>query len=44
MEKLVNDFYFGLFFWQIIILVVLILLLKKFEWKPILDALNSREQ
>lgn len=44
MEKLVNDFSFGLFFWQIIILVVLILLLKKFAWKPILDSLNSREQ
>ena len=44
MEKLVNDFSFGLFFWQIIILVVLVLLLKKFAWKPILDALNAREQ
>ncbi|MCC8359576.1 MULTISPECIES: F0F1 ATP synthase subunit B [Salinimicrobium] len=44
MEKLVNDFSFGLFFWQIIILVVLIALLRKFAWKPILDALNSREQ
>ena len=44
MEKLWNDFSFGLFFWQIIILVVLILLLKKFAWKPILDSLNSREE
>ena len=44
MEKLVNDFSFGLFFWQIIILVVLIVLLKKFAWKPILDALNDRER
>ncbi|MGB8374781.1 MAG: F0F1 ATP synthase subunit B, partial [Salegentibacter sp.] len=30
MDKLVNDFSFGLFFWQVAILVVLILLLKKF--------------
>ncbi|MCX2838837.1 F0F1 ATP synthase subunit B [Salinimicrobium sp. MT39] len=44
MEKLVNDFSFGLFFWQIIILVVLVALLAKFAWKPILDALNEREQ
>ncbi len=44
MEKLINDFSFGLFFWQIAILVVLVLLLKKFAWKPILDALNEREQ
>lgn len=44
MEKLVNDFSFGLFFWQIIILITLVLLLKKFAWKPILDALNAREQ
>lgn len=44
MEKLVNDFSFGLFFWQIIILVTLVLLLRKFAWKPILEALNSREE
>lgn len=43
MEKLINDFSFGLFFWQALILVVLILLLRKFAWKPILDSLNSRE-
>lgn len=44
MDKLVNDFSFGLFFWQIIILVVLIVLLRKFAWQPILDSLNAREQ
>lgn len=44
MEKLINQFEFGLFFWQIIIFVGLILLLKKFAWKPILDAVNEREQ
>jgi F-type H+-transporting ATPase subunit b len=43
MEKLINDFSFGLFFWQTIIFIVLIFLLKKFAWKPILDAVNERE-
>ena len=44
MEKLINDFSFGLFFWQLILFVLLLFLLKKFAWKPILDALNSREE
>ncbi|WP_291141874.1 F0F1 ATP synthase subunit B [Flavobacterium sp. UBA7680] len=44
MEKLINQFEFGLFFWQILIFVGLIFLLKKFAWKPILDAVNDREQ
>ena len=44
MEKLINQFEFGLFFWQIIIFVGLIFLLKKFAWKPILDAVNEREE
>ena len=44
MEKLINQFEFGLFFWQVLIFVGLIFLLKKFAWKPILDAVNDREQ
>lgn len=44
MEKLINDFSFGLFFWQIIIFVLLLLLLRKFAWKPILNAVNDREE
>jgi F-type H+-transporting ATPase subunit b len=44
MEKLINDFSFGLFIWQIVIFVGLIFLLKKFAWKPILDAVNDREE
>lgn len=44
MEKLVNDFSFGLFFWQMLIFVGLIFLLKKFAWKPILNAVNEREE
>lgn len=43
MEKLVNDFSFGLFFWQAIIFVVLVLLLVKFAWKPIMTAITARE-
>lgn len=44
MDKLINDFSFGLFFWQAIILVVIIFLLGKFAWKPIIEALNAREE
>ncbi|KAF2511307.1 F0F1 ATP synthase subunit B [Flavobacterium foetidum] len=44
MDKLINQFEFGLFFWQVLIFVGLIFLLKKFAWKPILDAVNTREQ
>jgi F-type H+-transporting ATPase subunit b len=44
MEKLLNDFSFGLFFWQSLIFIGLIFLLKKFAWKPILDAVNEREE
>jgi F-type H+-transporting ATPase subunit b len=44
MEKLINQFEFGLFFWQILIFIGLIFLLRKFAWKPILDAVNEREE
>jgi len=44
MEKLINDFSFGLFIWQVVIFVALIFLLKKFAWKPILTAVNDREE
>ena len=44
MEKLINDFSLGLFFWQTLIFVGLIFLLKKFAWKPILDSVNEREE
>ena len=43
MDKLVNDFSFGLFFWQAIILLVLIVLLVKFAWKPIMTSITARE-
>lgn len=44
MEKLVNDFSYGLFFWQAFILLVLIILLVKFAWKPIMTAIVAREE
>jgi len=44
MEKLVNDFAYGLFFWQALILLVLILLLRKFAWRPVLNSLDQREK
>ncbi len=34
----------GLIIWQIVIFVILLLLLKKIAWKPLLSALHSREQ
>ena len=33
----------GLFFWQTIVFLVLIFLIAKFAWKPILGAVKSRE-
>ena len=44
MEKLLSEFSIGLFFWQTIVFIFLILLLKKYAWKPILDAVNEREE
>ena len=44
MEKLISEFSIGLFFWQTVIFVILIFLLKKYAWKPILDAVNDREE
>ena len=44
MEILIEEFSIGLFFWQTIIFVILIFLLKKFAWSPILKAVNDREQ
>ena len=44
MDKLVNDFSAGLFFWQLILFVLLLLLLRKYAWGPILNAVNDREE
>ncbi|MFN7013946.1 MAG: F0F1 ATP synthase subunit B [Bacteroidia bacterium] len=44
MEKLISEFSIGLFFWQTVLFVGLIFLLRKFAWKPILNAVNDREE
>jgi len=44
MEQLINDFGLGLFFYMTVILLVIIFLLGKFAWKPIINALEAREE
>jgi len=44
METLISNFSVGLFFWQSIIFIALIFLLRKFAWGPILTAVNEREE
>ncbi|MCT4698374.1 MULTISPECIES: F0F1 ATP synthase subunit B [Tenacibaculum] len=39
-----NDFPIGLFAMQAVILLVLLFLLAKFAWKPILSSLDEREE
>ncbi|MGJ8760153.1 MULTISPECIES: F0F1 ATP synthase subunit B [unclassified Polaribacter] len=43
METLLNDFSPGLFAMQVVILIILLILMKKFAWKPILNSLEERE-
>ncbi len=44
MEKLIEQFSLGLFVWQTVLFIALVLLLKKYAWKPILNAVNDREE
>ena len=44
MEKLIEEFSIGLFVWQTAIFMLLVLMLKKYAWRPILKAVNDREQ
>jgi F-type H+-transporting ATPase subunit b len=44
MDKLINDFSIGLFFWQSLVFLLLIFVLKKYAWKPILNSVNEREK
>jgi len=43
MEELFGQFSLGMFILQTVLFIGLIFLLKKFAWKPILDAVNERE-
>ena len=42
--SLLEDFSPGLFFMQALILVILLFLMIKFAWKPIMNALTEREE
>lgn len=42
--EIFNDFSIGLFVMQAVILLILIFLMMKFAWKPILSSLNDREE
>jgi F-type H+-transporting ATPase subunit b len=44
MEQLINDFSPGLFFMQLFIFGILLFLLSKFAWRPILGSLKAREE
>lgn len=44
MDKLLEQFSLGLFVWMLVIFIGLIFLMRKFAWKPILDAVNEREE
>lgn len=44
MEKLISDFSIGLFFWHTLIFLLVLYLLRRLAWKPILDAIKTREQ
>tara|TARA_B100000902_G_scaffold26442_1_gene31852 strand:+ start:570 stop:1070 length:501 start_codon:yes stop_codon:yes gene_type:complete len=44
MDKLITDFSLGLFFWQTLLFVILIFVLKKYAWSPILSAVEEREE
>jgi F-type H+-transporting ATPase subunit b len=44
MEKLLEEFSVGLFFWQTVLFLALLFLLRKYAWKPILNAVNEREE
>ena len=35
---------FGLVFWTMITFLILLLILRKFAWKPILDSVSQREE
>jgi F-type H+-transporting ATPase subunit b len=43
MEKLISEFSIDLFFWQSMIFIGLLFLLRKYAWGPILSAVNERE-
>ena len=43
MDKLIEEFSLGLFIWQTLLFLVLVFFLRKYAWKPILNAVEERE-
>ncbi len=43
MEKIINEFSVGLFFWQLVLFLLLLFLLKRFAWDHILTSVKNRE-
>tara|TARA_B100000700_G_scaffold318449_1_gene411644 strand:+ start:123 stop:623 length:501 start_codon:yes stop_codon:yes gene_type:complete len=44
MEQLIQEFSIGLFFWQTLLFIILVFFLRKYAWKPILSAVEEREE
>lgn len=44
MEKLISEFSVGLFVWQTVLFLVLLFVLRRYAWKPMLIAINRREK
>ena len=44
MENLLEKFSVGLFFWQTLLFLLLLFLLRKYAWKPILTSVKNREE
>src|SRR5690606_577515 len=44
MDALIHDFSFGLFFWLLIVLAIVVIIVGKYAWRPIIDALEERER
>ncbi len=44
MDQLIEEFSLGLFFWQTLLFLALLFLLWRYAWKPILNAVEDREE
>ncbi|MGB5942585.1 MAG: F0F1 ATP synthase subunit B [Leeuwenhoekiella sp.] len=44
MDQLLDDFSVGLVFWQVVVFLIIIFLMAKYAWRPILNSLNDRER
>lgn len=44
MDALIHDFSFGLFFWLLIVLAIVVVIMGKYAWRPIINSLEEREK